>query len=75
MSLDLSSSFHQFRISMAGSSKSGIFAFDHFKLDSGRLMLYRDGSEVSIPPKVAKTPGPAAMVPVANKRRDDNHKG
>ena len=55
MSLDLSSSFHQFRISMAGGSKNRIFAFDHFKLDSGRLMLYRDGSEVSIPPKVAKT--------------------
>lgn len=55
MSLDLSSSFHQFRISMAGGGKNRIFAFDHFKLDSGRLMLYRDGSEVSIPPKVAKT--------------------
>jgi DNA-binding winged helix-turn-helix (wHTH) protein/Tol biopolymer transport system component len=40
---------------MAGSSKSGIFAFDGFKLDGDKLMLYRDGAEVSIPPKVAKT--------------------
>ena len=55
MSLDLSSSFHQFRISMAGVGKSGIFTFDNFKLDAGKLMLYRDGAEVSIPPKAART--------------------
>ena len=55
MSLDLSSSFHQFRISMAEGSKSSIFTFDNFKLDAGKLMLYRDGAEVSIPPKAART--------------------
>ncbi len=40
---------------MAESSKSGVFAFDQFRLDGDKLMLYRDGIEVSIPPKVAKT--------------------
>src|SRR5690349_13295412 len=55
MSLDLSSSFHQFRISMAGSSKNGTFVFDDFKLDADKLMLYREGEEVLIPAKVAKT--------------------
>ena len=39
MSLDLSSSFHQFRISMTGRSKSGISAFDNFTLDVDKLML------------------------------------
>jgi DNA-binding winged helix-turn-helix (wHTH) protein/Tol biopolymer transport system component len=55
MSLDLSSSFHQFRISVAESSKNGIFIFDNFSLDAGKLMLYRDGEEIRIPAKVAKT--------------------
>ena len=55
MSLDLSSSFPQFRISMAGGSKNGIFAFDNFRLDVDKLMLYRDGEEVLIAAKIAKT--------------------
>ena len=55
MSLDLSSSFHQFRISMAESSKNGTITFDHFKLDLGNLMLYRDGDEIHIAPKIVKT--------------------
>ena len=55
MSLDLSSSFHQFSISMRGGGRRDIYAFEQFKLDIERLMLYRDGVEVSIPPKVAKT--------------------
>jgi DNA-binding winged helix-turn-helix (wHTH) protein/Tol biopolymer transport system component len=55
MSLDLSSSFHQFRISVTGNSKNGIFVFDQFRLDAEKLMLYREGEEVLIPAKVAKT--------------------
>jgi Tol biopolymer transport system component/DNA-binding winged helix-turn-helix (wHTH) protein len=55
MSLDLSSSFHQFRISMADGSKSGTLAFDNFRFDVGNLMLYRDGEEVLIAPKIART--------------------
>src|SRR5438045_1836214 len=55
MSLDLSSSFPQFRISMGGGSKNGILAFDNFRLDVDKLMLYRDGDEVLIAAKIAKT--------------------
>jgi Tol biopolymer transport system component/DNA-binding winged helix-turn-helix (wHTH) protein len=55
MSLDLSSSFHQFRISMAEGSKNGTLAFDSFTLDVANLMLYRDGKEILIAPKIAKT--------------------
>src|SRR5215216_2920188 len=55
MSLDLSSSFHQFRIPMADGSKNGVLAFDQFRIDVEKLMLYRDDAEVLIPPKVAKT--------------------
>ncbi|HUR96762.1 MAG TPA: transcriptional regulator, partial [Pyrinomonadaceae bacterium] len=40
---------------MAGSNKNRIFVFDNFSLDAGKLMLYRDGEEVLIPAKVAKT--------------------
>src|SRR5215203_1021938 len=40
---------------MTEASKNGIFAFDHFKLDVGKLMLYRDGEEILIPAKIAKT--------------------
>ena len=55
MSSDLSSSFHQFRIPMAVGSKNGVFAFDQFRIDVEKLMLYRDGAEVLIPAKIAKT--------------------
>jgi DNA-binding winged helix-turn-helix (wHTH) protein len=40
---------------MAGNGKNGIFAFDLFRLDVGRLMLYRGEDEVSIAPKIVKT--------------------
>ncbi|MEO8041844.1 MAG: winged helix-turn-helix domain-containing protein [Acidobacteriota bacterium] len=40
---------------MAKASKKGVFEFDQFRLDADKLMLYRNGEEVSIPPKVAKT--------------------
>lgn len=40
---------------MAGSGKSGVYAFDNFALDVDKLMLYRDGEEILIAAKVAKT--------------------
>src|SRR5687768_5639113 len=55
MSLDLSSSFLHFKIPMSQGSKNGIYAFDQFKLDVERLMLYRDDVELALPPKVVKT--------------------
>lgn len=55
MSLDLSSTFPQFSIPMSERGEHGIYTFDHFRLDVGKLMLYRGDAEVSLPPKVIKT--------------------
>lgn len=55
LSLDLTSDFLQFTIAMPRSSKNGDYAFDGFSLDPEKLMLYRDGREISLPVKVVKT--------------------
>jgi len=55
MSLDLTSDFLQFNIAMPEASKNRMFSFDRFKLDPERLMLYRDGTDIPLPPKVVKT--------------------
>ncbi|HVF47730.1 MAG TPA: winged helix-turn-helix domain-containing protein [Pyrinomonadaceae bacterium] len=55
MSLNLSSNYLDFEIGMSEGSKNGIYEFDRFRLDSHDLMLYRDGAEVSLPPKVVST--------------------
>ncbi len=55
MSLDLTSDFLQFTIAMPRSSKNGDYTFDGFSLDPEKLMLYRDGKEISLPVKVVKT--------------------
>src|SRR5262245_25593201 len=55
MSLDLSLNFPDFKIGMEKGGKSGIYEFDRFRLDADKLMLYCDGEEVSMPPKMVKT--------------------
>ena len=40
---------------MADKSRNGVLAFDQFRIDVEKLMLYRDDAEVLIPAKVAKT--------------------
>src|SRR5436190_7895704 len=55
MSLDLSLNFPDFKIGMENGSKGGIYEFDRFRLDAEKLMLYRDESEVTMPPKMVKT--------------------
>jgi Tol biopolymer transport system component/DNA-binding winged helix-turn-helix (wHTH) protein len=55
MSSNLLSNFHHFRITMAERSNNSIYAFDQFRLDASNLMLYRNGEEISLPPKVVKT--------------------
>ena len=40
---------------MGEGGKNGIFTFDGFRLDVGNLMLYRDGKELGLAPKVVKT--------------------
>ncbi len=55
MSLDLSSNLLQFNFVMESASNNGIYSFDDFTLDSGKLMLYRHGEALSLPPKVVRT--------------------
>lgn len=40
---------------MANGLKHSIYGFDKFRLDCSKLMLYRDGEPVTLPPKVIKT--------------------
>jgi predicted ATPase/DNA-binding winged helix-turn-helix (wHTH) protein/Tol biopolymer transport system component len=55
MSSDLTSDLLQFNFKMPKGSKNGMYSFDRFKLDSEKLMLYRDNVEVTLPPKIVKT--------------------
>src|SRR6185369_11747426 len=55
MSSNLSSNFLQFKFGMANGNGHRIYVFDEFRLDYAKLMLYRDGHEVLLPPKVIKT--------------------
>src|SRR5215813_8882524 len=55
MSLNLSSNYLQFDIEMANGSKHGVYEFDEFRLEAAKLMLYRNGQEISLPPKVIET--------------------
>ena len=55
MSSKLSSNFLQNNFAMGGGFKHSVYEFDRFRLDSAKLMLYRDGEAVTLPPKVVKT--------------------
>jgi len=55
MSSELSSNFLQFRIEMANGNGHSIYEFDGYRLDAVKMMLYRDGHEILLPPKVIKT--------------------
>ena len=55
MSLELTSNFLQFGLDMAKAHGHSIYEFDHFRLDAAKLMLYRDKTEIQLPPKVIKT--------------------
>lgn len=55
MSLDLSLNYPDFKFVMENDGRNGIYEFDRFRLDTEKLMLYRDGIEVSLPPKMVKT--------------------
>ncbi|MFL6467437.1 MAG: winged helix-turn-helix domain-containing protein, partial [Pyrinomonadaceae bacterium] len=55
MSSDLTSDLLQFNFTMPKGSKNGMYSFDRFKLDSEKLMLYRDETEITLAPKIVKT--------------------
>ena len=55
MSSNLSSNYLQFKFGMANGNGHKIYEFDEFRLDAAKMMLYRDGQEILLPPKVVKT--------------------
>lgn len=55
MSVNSASSESQFNINAANSGGESVYEFDAFRLDARRLMLYRDGEEVELAPKVVET--------------------
>jgi Tol biopolymer transport system component/DNA-binding winged helix-turn-helix (wHTH) protein len=55
MSLDLSLNYSDFKIGMDKAGNNAVYEFDRFRLDAGKLMLYCDEVEVSMPPKMVKT--------------------
>lgn len=55
MSSDSASIESQFNINAANSNGDGVYEFEGFRLDARRLMLYLDGQEVDLTPKVVET--------------------
>jgi len=55
MSSNLSSNFPQFIVEMNNGPGHAIYAFEDFRLDAEKLMLYHGDAEVTLPPKVIKT--------------------
>ncbi len=55
MSSDLSSIESQFNINSSKSNNDEIYEFESFRLDAAHLMLYQDGKEISLAPKVVET--------------------
>lgn len=55
MSVDSGSIGSQFNINAANSRDEGVYEFEDFRLDARRLMLYREGREVELAPKVVET--------------------
>lgn len=55
MSLDLSLIFSEFNFKMTKSTNQKIYEFEEFRLDAVHLLLYRNGEEISLAPKVIET--------------------
>src|SRR5687767_11803665 len=55
MSSGLKSNNHQNNVKGVKPSDSGIYEFEDFRLDSAKLMLYRNEEELSLPPKQVET--------------------
>ena len=55
MSLNLVSDFSGFILEMDKSSVQKTYEFEDFRLDASQLLLFRDGVELPLPPKVIET--------------------
>jgi DNA-binding winged helix-turn-helix (wHTH) protein len=55
VSLDLNLIVSQFNFKMANLRHKTIYEFENFRLDAGHLMLYQNGQEILLAPKVIET--------------------
>ncbi|HVF47659.1 MAG TPA: winged helix-turn-helix domain-containing protein, partial [Pyrinomonadaceae bacterium] len=55
MSSDLSSKFHQINLNMREFSERRVFEFENFQLDAENLLLFCDGEQLPLTPKVVAT--------------------
>lgn len=55
MSLELSSKESQINFKMRESSKQWVYNFENFRLDAEHLLLFRDGEQIKLTPKVVET--------------------
>jgi len=55
MSSDLSSKFHQISLNMREFSERKVYEFENFRLDADSLLLFRDGVQLPLTPKVVAT--------------------
>ena len=55
MSSNLSSNFLQFKVEISKGPNHSIYRYDEIGLDAEKMMFYREGQEVLLPLKVAKT--------------------
>ncbi|HQU85067.1 MAG TPA: winged helix-turn-helix domain-containing protein, partial [Pyrinomonadaceae bacterium] len=55
MSSNLGLIYSEFNFNVLNSSDKTIYIFENYRLDVSRKMLYRDGEELSLPPKAVET--------------------
>ncbi len=55
LSSDLSSKFSQINLNMREFSERTVYEFENFRLDADALLLFRDGEQLSLTPKVVAT--------------------
>jgi Tol biopolymer transport system component/DNA-binding winged helix-turn-helix (wHTH) protein len=55
MSSDLSSKFHQINFNMREFSGRRVYEFENFRLDAENLLLFRNGEQLGLTPKVVAT--------------------
>ena len=55
MSIDSASIESQFNINAGNTNAESVYEFEDFRLDTARLMLYKEGTEIELAPKVVET--------------------
>jgi len=55
MSSNLGLIYSEFNFNVLSSSEKTVYLFESYRLDVSRKMLYRDGEEISLPPKAVET--------------------